>query len=75
MLYGTNFTEPRMPSVSEIIEMFEAHSIMQIIDHGDGTWTAIGPESAIVMLDSTTFQITWPTAIYIDDVTYTISSL
>lgn len=75
ILYGTDDTPPRLPSISELIELFENASILLIIDHGDGIWTAIGPDSAIQMLDETTFQITWPSAIYLDEESYQISSL
>ena len=75
ILYGTQDTPPRMPSVDELLELFETGVILRIIDHGDGTWTADGPASAIQMLDDTTFSITWPSAIYIKEDTYKISSL
>lgn len=74
-LYGTDAANARMPSPQDVLEIFEENSILRIIDHGDGTWTAIGPDTAIQMLDPTTFEITWPTAIYINEDTYQISSL
>ena len=75
VLYGTEAEPPRLPTPQEVFDIFEANSILQIIDHGDGTWTAIGPDSAIIMLDATTFEITWPSAVYIDAESYTIHSL
>lgn len=39
-LYGTETFEPRMPSILEVIEIFETASYLRITDHGDGTWTA-----------------------------------
>jgi len=75
VLYGTPAESARLPTPEEIFNIFEANSILRIIDHGDGTWTAIGPDSAIQMIDATTFQITWPSAVYIDAVSYDISSL
>lgn len=75
LLYGTSDTEALFPSPSDILSMFENASILKIIDNGDGTWTATGPDSAIQMLDSHTFQISWPSAVYIDEHTYKISSL
>jgi hypothetical protein len=75
VLYGTDDESPRLPSPEEVFEIFEENAILRIIDNGDGTWTAIGPDSAIEMLDSETFEITWPSAVYIDADTYTISSL
>lgn len=75
VLYGEEFESPRMPDPDDLLALFEEGSILRITDHGDGTWTADGPSSAIVMLNSTTFEITWPSAIYISDVEYQISSL
>jgi hypothetical protein len=75
ILYGSDALTARLPSPEEVLEVFEEHSILRVIDHGDGTFTITGPDSAIQMLSSTTWQITWPSAIYIDAVTYSISSL
>lgn len=75
MLYGSSVSDPKLPSPQEVLGLFEESSILKITDHGDGTWTAEGPDSAITMLDSTVFEITWPSALYIDGVTYKISSL
>ena len=75
VLYGTESVDSHLPTPSEVFDIFEENAILRIIDNGDGTWTAIGPDSAIVMLDSTTFEITWPSANYIDADSYTIHSL
>jgi hypothetical protein len=75
VLYGTDEATPRLPSPNDIFSIFEENSILQIIDNGDGSWTAIGPDDVITMLDSTTFQIAWPSAVYIDADSYTIHSL
>jgi len=75
VLYGSATTDPRIPLPAEILSIFEENSILQIIDNGDGTWTAIGPSSAIIMLDSITFQIDWPSAVFIDANSYSIHSL
>lgn len=75
VLYGDDENEARLPTVDEVLHIFEDASILKITDHGDGSWTAEGPDEAITMLDSTSFEITWPSAVYVDEVTYTISSL
>jgi hypothetical protein len=75
VLYGTVDTQARLPMPDEVFQIFEDNSILQIIDHGDGSWTAIGPDEVIQMLDTTTFQINWPSAIYVDEESYTIHSL
>lgn len=75
LLYGTDISEPVLPTIDDIYEIFEKHATLRITDHGDGTWTAEGPDEAIIMLSESIFEITWPSAIYIDAQTYTISSL
>jgi hypothetical protein len=75
VLYGSSANEPQLPSPDDVLEIFEENSILRIIDNGDGTWTAIGPDDVISMLDPTTFQIDYSTAVYINEDTYTIHSL
>ena len=74
-LYGTDSEDPRWPSIAWVVESFEARTILRVIDHGDGTWTAIGPPEAIKMVSPTEFEISWPSATPIDGASYTISSL
>lgn len=73
-LYGTDDDPATLPSFDEVVAIFDTVSTLVVIDHGDGTWTATAPGDVIRMLDSTTFEITAPTAVYVDDVTYTLSS-
>lgn len=75
MLYGSMDSDPRFPSMHEIVQLFEDASILRITDHGDGTWTADGPDEVIQMLTADMFEITWPSAVYINSTTYQISSL
>ena len=75
LLYGTDSEDPSWPSIAWVVESFEALTILRIVDHGDGTWTAIGPPEAIKMVSPTEFEISWPSAKPIDSVSYTISSL
>lgn len=75
VLYGNEDDDAQLPTPIEVFGIFEDNSILQIIDHGDGTWTAIGPDDVITMLDATTFQIDYPTAVYVSADTYTIHSL
>lgn len=76
ILYGDDVNLPSMPSALGVLEVFERNSVLRIIDHGDGTWSADGPEEYITMVDETTFAIDYPTAVYnTDGVSYTIHSL
>lgn len=69
VLYGNESFPARLPLPEELLDIF---SIIKVIDNGDGTFTVIGPDDLIEMLDPTTFEITWPSAIYVDEYTYTI---
>lgn len=75
VLYGSDGLDSMLPSIDDILAIFENNAILKITDNGDGTWTAEGPDSAISMLDDKTFEITWPSAVYIDTELYQISSL
>lgn len=75
ILYGSVVEDPRLPEISEVYEIFESQAILRITDHGDGTWTADGPDEAIVLVSPTLFEISWPSALYLDATTYTISTL
>ena len=75
LLYGTTSIGARLPSISEVLSIFEVNAVLKITDHGDGTWTAEGPDEAIQQLDATTFQISWPSVTIIDTYSYTVRSL
>lgn len=75
ILYGSDVETSRLPLPEEVLNIFELNSIVRVIDNGDGTFSVTGPDDVIQMLDSTTFQIDWPSVVYIDEATYTISSL
>lgn len=73
-LYGTSSTNPRLPSPEEVLAIFYNNATLRIIDHGDGTWTAIGPDDVVKMLSATEFQINWPSAVYLNSTTYQVSN-
>jgi hypothetical protein len=75
VLYGTEDTPPTLPSPQELMDLFADNALLKIIDNGDGTWTAEGPDEAITMLTTDEFQIAWPSAVMIDEDSYEISSL
>lgn len=75
ILYGSEISDPRIPPLDELTDLFASLGALIIIDNGDGTWTAIDLADAyITMLDDTTFQIDNADATYINISTYQISS-
>lgn len=75
ILYGDESSEPTMPTIKQLLELFDSHAILVITDHGDGTWTAEGPDDVVEMLDSTSFQINYSSAIFLSPDTYTVRTL
>lgn len=74
MLYGTDTTEPTLPTPEEVVDLFLEHADFVVIDHGDGTWTAMAPDGFIETPGDGTFTMLWPNAIYLDEETYRIST-
>lgn len=74
-LYGNEISDPHFPSLDEINDIFQYAGSLVIIDHGDGTWTAIDSgDDYVSMLDDTTFKIENSNATMLDANTYQISS-
>jgi hypothetical protein len=75
LLYGTATTDPVLPTIDNIGALYGFLGALIIIDHGDGSWSALDQsDDYITMLDPTTFQIDNADATYLDAVTYTIST-
>lgn len=74
-LYGSDTNSPYLPTIDEVIDFFEDFVILKITNHGDGTWTAEGPDDVVYMVGPTEFGINWPSLTYLDAVTYEVSSL
>lgn len=69
ILYGTDAVGPRLPNPNEFVNPIS----FQIINNGDGTWTATGPSGAITEIDSTTYELDGFNIVPIDADSYTIS--
>lgn len=75
IIYGSNETQPRLPDPQELWDLFEENSIVRVIDHGDGSFTVMGPDKAVKFLEPTVFEINWPSVVYLNADTYEVSSL
>jgi hypothetical protein len=75
ILYGTQDSSPSLPTIGQILDMFGYLGALIIVDHGDGTWSAIDEsDTYISMTNPTTFQIDNADTTYLDATTYQISS-
>lgn len=76
IIYGSASSDARFPSMTEVVTLFENASILRITDHGDGTFTADGPDDIVKMIGTDLWQIgPWPSVVQIDTHTYRLSSL
>lgn len=75
LLYGTSGADATLISMSDLVAMLTEVFRIRIIDNGDGTWTAVAERDGYIFTDLTGwFQIINVNAVYLDDVTYLISS-
>jgi hypothetical protein len=75
VLYGTSSTSPQLPSISFLSTLvLDANSLI-IVDNGDGSWTATGPDSIVYLTGLNSFEINSPTAVVITTNTFQVSSL
>lgn len=74
VLYGTETTEPRLPLPAEIVELYEAATLLRITQNGDGTFTAEGPDDMVQVFADGSFRITAPTAFLVNQDIFTVDS-
>lgn len=74
ILYGTDMITPRLPEFAELVDLYDTENVLVVTDNGDGTYTMTAPLYAMYMLDANVFQLTWDTAINVDDNTITVTS-
>lgn len=71
---ATSGKTAKLPPLADLVELLNTWVMIDIVDNGDGTWTATGPDDFVRMLDSTTFQISGAAAKLVDADTYEIST-
>lgn len=75
MLYGIEDFPSQIPSPDEILELFEGSATLRITDHGDGSYTAEGPDDVVYITGPTEFEISWPSVIIFNKDDFEVSSL
>lgn len=74
ILYGTDITEPRLPEPAEIVELYEAATLLRITYNGDGTYTASGPDDMVRVLPDGRFEINAPSAFLLNEGIFVVHS-
>jgi hypothetical protein len=65
---------PRIPTLSELVTFISNWELITITDHGDGTWSAVGPEELVRNTSPTSFEIVGGDVTYTDADTFVIKS-
>lgn len=74
MLYGTSLSDASLIPMPELISYINAWYRVKIIDHGDGTWTAVSERDGFIKFGiEDYFEIIGVNAVYLDDVTFVLS--
>lgn len=74
ILYGTIDTDPQIPTLSDLLDMVFNWHLLDIVDHGDGSFTITGPSSLIFpTADPTIYTIQGADIQYQDANTYTLT--
>lgn len=73
-LYGSSTTNPTLPSLSGVFQIFEDNAQFQVTDNGDGTWAARSSDSNIQYVDVNNVKLTWPTVIAVNTTTCIMST-
>lgn len=66
ILYGTDTSEPRMPTPEELVEFYEAASILRVTVFPDGSYEATGPDEMVMYLDNGRIRFNSPSLMMID---------
>lgn len=75
ILYGIDAgAEGRLPTPSEVFDIFELNAMFKIIDNGDGSFTMDAPDEYIEWLSATMAEADWPRVTYLNTDTYAIRS-
>lgn len=74
ILYGTETTEPRLPDPAEVVELYEAATLLRIVYHGDGSYSASGPDHMVQELEDGRFALSAPTVFFLSHDIFAVNS-
>lgn len=66
ILYGTDTTEPRMPSPEELLEAYEAATTLRVTMYTDGSYSASGPDEMVAYGTDGTIFLSAPSLMMFD---------
>jgi len=76
IIYGNDLEQAYLPAMEDLLQILEQFFLITIVDHGDGSWSAIDESGEYVHpLSGGEFEILDTNAIYLDEETFRISSM
>lgn len=75
MLYGTDLVDPVLPSINDLLTIFNENAYFRIIDNGDGTFTAIGNSESVKLIGADEYELSSDTIFMLSNDTFQASSL
>lgn len=73
ILYGNTAANASLIPMDELVTLIVEWFRVQILDNGDGSWTAIAESDGFISVVGNEFEITGVNAIYTNDYTYILS--
>lgn len=73
-LYGTETSDPRLPDPVELVDLFEAVTLLRISYNEDGTWTAEGPDHMVQLNEDGSFELSAPSVQFLNEHTFVVDS-
>lgn len=76
ILYGSSTADAALIPMVQLVTYLNEWCRLKVVDHGDGTWSAISIRDGFMSIDTVEqlFTISRVNAVFIDNVTYTITS-
>lgn len=73
-LYGTNMIVPSLPSLVDLLAIFDTYGELVVIDNEDGTFDLIGPSTMLTVPGDGTFTVNADSVVDNGDGSYDVSS-
>lgn len=74
ILYGSDTEIARLPTLDDLIAIFDAPVELEVTDNGGGLFTVAGTNDMVLVFDENIAEITGATVVSVDENTYSITS-
>lgn len=75
IIYGDDTSTAYMPSITDLLAIFEEYAIFKVIELGSGIWRMVGPDDAFQNFGSHVWNVSYPSIKQLSDHLYNAKSL